>query len=57
MKPMRQATSSGAPIFMPWRASTVRTNAVASARESKVPVSSHAVPRGSTSTLSFPARR
>ena len=36
---------------------TVRTKAVASARESNVPVSSHAVPRGRTSTLSLPASR
>ena len=51
---MRHATSSGQPIEVPWRAWTVRMKFVASARESNVPVSSHAVPRGSTCTASSP---
>ena len=42
MKPMRQATSSGAATFCPVRFSIARTNSPASSRLSCVPVSSHA---------------
>ena len=55
MKPSRQATSSGAPILKPCRLSMVRTKLLASFMSSKVPVSSQAVPRGSTSTWSRPS--
>ncbi len=51
---MRHATSSGQPIDRPCRFSTVRMKSVASLSESKVPVSSQAVPRGSSSTFRSP---
>jgi hypothetical protein len=57
MKPSRHATSSGEPIRSPWRSSITRTNSAACMSESNVPVSSHAVPRSSTPTRSFPRRR
>ena len=57
MNPIRHATSSGAPTLVPCRASMARTKFEASLRSSKVPVSSQAVPRGSTSTCSRPSSR
>lgn len=57
MRPLRQAASSTQPIFCPCRSSITRTNSDACTSEAKVPVSSHAVPRSSTVTLSSPRRR
>ncbi len=55
MKPARQATSSTQPILRPCRSSITRTNSAACISEVKVPVSSQAVPRSSTVTVSSPA--
>ena len=57
IQPLRQAISSMQPIFTPWRSSTTRTNSVACTIDSIVPVSSHAVPRSSTTTCSRPSCR
>ena len=48
----RQATSSGQPTFKPWRCSSADVGP--RYRESKVPVSSQAMPRPINSTVSAP---
>ena len=57
MNPRRQAISSMQPILQPCRSSTTRTNSAACIIEACVPVSSQAVPRSSTVTVSSPRRR